>query len=537
MQVEQVDAPSRSAGASAPWLPLATAGLTLVALVLRVRAVPDDGLLFDDAWVSFGATDGSLGELLSVSTLHPGFSALLMGWARLVPDTPGWMVLPALLAGACLPAAVVWAARRLDVRPTVAVLVASLAVVAPTHVIYSGRIKPYTLETLAILVLAVSLGRLSRHRWVAADATLWVVVAVAVGSINAFALVATGLAALVLVLHPCGDRSLRIVAAAAQAMVQGALLLLLRRSFDYEALEAGWGDTFDGYVSLSANPFTTVAEVARHLSRVGQVVVVDRQWLALGIVLVAGAGLCAEALRGRHAVVARYLLLLPAVAFAGSVVERLPFGTIDQTSLFPGTRASLWLLPSVLVGLALAGERAAHHARALGGRAPVALGVSIGVLWTIVVAAALRHDVTYPAPGSDTVMAVIADRGERDLVLVMDTALWSVAAVDGAPFDLSPDASVMVGFEPEPDDRVMIVSSLDVLADSPAARRLREGAAPGTPWGCVYIVEGAVGDFDLYLDERHAALTAAGYEPVEVVEAGTSSTEVWAHTTSPTCQG
>ena len=42
-----------------------------------------------------------------------------------------------------------------------------------------------------------------------------------------------------------------------------------------------------------------------------------------------------------------------------------------------------------------------------------------------IVVGALRHDVTYPSPGSETVAAAIDGRGERDLVLVMETARWS----------------------------------------------------------------------------------------------------------------
>ena len=121
------------------------AALTVLALVVRWRALPDDGLRYDDAWVLLGASRGSPGELLSVSTMHPGFSAFLMAWSKLVPATTTWIALPALLAGALLPATVLWACRRLDVRPLVAVAVAVLAVFAPTHVVYSGRIKPYTL--------------------------------------------------------------------------------------------------------------------------------------------------------------------------------------------------------------------------------------------------------------------------------------------------------------------------------------------------------------------------------------------------------
>ena len=519
-----------------PLLSIAAGALTIAALVVRWRARSDDGLLFDDAWVAVGASRGALSDLLAVSTLHPGFSGLLMLWSSLGPTSTTWLSLPALLAGAALPVAVLWAARRLDVRPVVAVVVAFLALVAPTHVVYSGRVKPYTLETLAILVLAVTLGRISRRRWSADDAALWVVAAVAVGSVNAFALVATGVAAAVLVLHPCGDRSVRLVAAAAQAVLQGALLLVMRRSFDYEILEAGWGDTFDGYVELSANPLDAVREVATHLSRVGQVVVVDHRWLALGLVLLAGAGLVAEAWRGRHAVVARYLLALPLVALVGSTLELLPFGTIDQTSIFPGTRASLWLLPSVLVGAALAGERVAQLAQRRGPGARQGLALATASLLAVVVVDAVRFDVSYPAPGTETVVAAIDGRGDEDLVLLMLFGVWPVAAVEGTPFEVVPNRDSGVGFDPVlQDDRIEIVNPVPAWDGSPGDLRVTGGAAPGVPWRCIYVVEGAVGVFDANLDEMHAGLARAGFEQVDLVTAGQSSVEVWQHAGSPPC--
>jgi hypothetical protein len=530
-----VDAPVERPGVPAPWLPASVVGLTVLALVVRLRALPDDGLLFDDAWVAFGATRGSFGQLLSVSTLHPGYSALLMGWARFVPSTTTWMVLPALLAGAALPAAVVWAARRLDVRPAVAAGVGLLAVAAPTHVVYSGRVKPYTLETLAILVLAVALGPLSRRSWSTATAAWWVAAAVAIGSVNAFAMVATGIAAVVLVLHPCGDRALRMAAAAVQGGVQLLLLVAMRSSFDHQELEAAWGDTFDGYVRLSANPLASIGEVLLHLSRVGQVAVGAR-WLALALVLLAGAGLVAEARRGRHAVVARFLLALPLVALVGSIFEQLPFGTIDQSSAFPGTRASLWLLPSVLVGLALVGERAAVL---VGVRWPAAqrrLAVAAGVAVAVVVVGALRHDVSYPSPGSDSVAAAIAARGDGDLVLVMETARWSLAAVDGSPFDLVADDTSMVGFVPRlREGRLEMVDPAAPWLGSVAERRVAAGAAPGVPWECVVVVEGAVGVFDAIRAELHPGMVAAGFERAGLITAGASTVEVWGRPGGPTC--
>jgi hypothetical protein len=535
LQAEPVEAPPHPAAAPTSWLPVAVVGLTIAAVSVRLRALPRDGLLFDDAWVAFGASGGSPGELFAVSTLHPGFSALLMAWARLVPDTTTWMAVPALLAGACLPAVVVWASARLAVRPAIALGAGTLAVLAPTHVVYSGRVKPYTLETIAIVVLAVALGPLSRRRWQPSDAALWVVAAVVVGSVNAFALVAVGVAGLVLVLHPNRDRGVRAAAVGAQALVQLGLLAWMRASFDHRGLESAWGDTFDGYVELSADLPRSVGEVATHLTRVG-LVVVDLWWPALLLVLVAGAGLVVEARRGREPVVARFLLALPLVGFLGSVFELLPFGTRDQTRLFPGTRASLWLLPSVLLGVALAAERAFELARRRGPSAERALAAASGVALVVVALGALGRDVTYPAPGTDTVSAVVADRGPADLVLVMETARWSLAAAEERSFELVPDHVSMVGYVPALDDPGLeMVSPGSPWAGSAAQLRVAGGSSPGVPWDCVYIVEGAVGVFDGIRAELQPSMVVAGYEQRDVVHAGESSVDVWGRAGGPAC--
>ena len=514
---------------------MAVVGLTVAALVVRLRALPDDGLLFDDAWVSLGATGGSPAELFAVSTLHPGFSALLMSWAQLVPHTTTWMALPALLAGACLPAAIVWAAARLDVRPAVALGVGTLAVMAPTHVVYSGRVKPYTLETLAIVVMAVAIERLCRRRWTPTDAAVWAALAIALGSVNAFALVASGIAGVLLVLHPNRDRVVRLAAVGAQAAVQLVLLVWMRRSFDQAGLESAWGDTFDGYVHLSADVPASLGEVSTHLARVG-LVVVDLWWLALALVLVAGVGLAAEAWRGRHAVVARFLLALPLVGFVGSLFELLPFGARDQTRVFPGTRASLWLLPSVLLGIALAAERAFELARRRGPGAERTLAVGAGVALLVCVFGALGRDVSYPAPGTDTVAAVIADPGDGDLVLVMETARWSLAAAEGGRFEVQPDHESMVGYLPVLRDGALeMVAPGAPWSGSAAQQRVAAGSAPGVAWQCVYVVEGAVGVFDAIRAELQPSMVVAGYERQDLVIAGESSVEVWGRPGGPAC--
>ena len=71
----------------ATWCDLAFVSVvSVVAYRVRVGGLPSDGLIYDDAWVVAGVTKAGAGQLLTVSTNHPGFSAGLMAWARTVSE-------------------------------------------------------------------------------------------------------------------------------------------------------------------------------------------------------------------------------------------------------------------------------------------------------------------------------------------------------------------------------------------------------------------------------------------------------------------
>jgi hypothetical protein len=70
---------------------------------------------------------------------------------------------------------------------------------------------------------------------------------------------------------------------------------------------------------------------------------------------------------------------------------------------------------------------------------------------------------------------------------------------------------------------------------SAAQQRVAAGSAPGVPWACVYIVEGAVGVFDTIRAELQPSMVVAGYERQDLVIAGQSSVEVWGRAGGPAC--
>src|SRR5690606_12182420 len=144
-----------------------------------------------------------------------------------------------------------------------------------------------------------------------------------------------------------------------------------------------WETTYDGHIELVANPLELAGQVWQHLGRLGQALVDVPVHLAAGLVVVALAGLAVASVRGPVRAAARVLLALPVVAFAGSLVGLIPFGPLPFDVVFPGGRASLWLLPSLVLGLAAAVElalRAAAPHRRVVGAAVAALAVAAALV-------------------------------------------------------------------------------------------------------------------------------------------------------------
>ena len=125
----------------------------MVSYLTRHDGLPQDGLWFDDAWVATGAIHGRLSELAMVGSAHPGFTALLMGIDALGGGLYS-LALPALVAGIAGPPLLYIGLRRLGYERSISVLLASALAVAQQHIMYSGRVKGYTLDPLLILLLS-----------------------------------------------------------------------------------------------------------------------------------------------------------------------------------------------------------------------------------------------------------------------------------------------------------------------------------------------------------------------------------------------
>lgn len=416
----------------------AIAVLLVAAYLVRRLALPSNGLAFDDSWVVVGATKAGPGQLLDVSTNHPGFTVALMAWARTVSTRSELFAWVPFVFGVVAPAvAYLVAARSLRISRAVAAAAGAILLIAPEHAVYSGRVKPYVIGTLVTIGLAAAVPWLARRRWTWTTAVAWVAAALVAGSIEALTLVVTAVAMLVLVAHPAGDRVVRIGALVGQGLLQMALLVTLQGRFASSTVAKEWETTYDGYLELDRGPVSFMRQVGAHVARLGQNLVPGSKLVGVAIVALALAGLGWRSWRGSQRIAARFLLALVAVSFLGGLVRQIPFGPSIGNPVFPGGRANLWMLPSLLFGLAWAldGIRSllARRQPTLG---PVAGGV---VLAAAVLVAAVHVDDPrpYPLPGMGTLAREVRASVDDDtMVIVLPSAAWTLAAEPGIPVRL-----------------------------------------------------------------------------------------------------
>jgi hypothetical protein len=433
-------------------------GCAVVAFLVRRGGLPTDGLWLDDAWVATGALHGHLSGLLTVGSAHPGFTGLLMAWHQVGGGTLRSLAVPALVAGIAAAPLLYLGLRSFRYERSICAFLAALLVISDVHVQQSSRVKPYTIDTLAVLALALAIPRLARVRWHWQIALAWMVTALVLGSMSGYLMVATAAAGLILVLHPSSDRLVRVVAVAVQGVGQLALYLAAQRTTDLAELERFMEQAFDGHMTFYPNPLDFAAESLKHLRRVSDVYPGgSATWLSL-FALVAVAGLVIASVRGHRrseALAARVFLVVVAFAFVGSLLGRFPFGPNTRNPLADassGGRHTLWLLPAVAFGLAAALHRVR---RLVTGRVAIcrAFDAVLLIAALAVIIDGYGDPTPYPRSGSGSATELIeSEIGPRDVVIVAGGGLYSFAVSSRTPLHLAPTPDHMIGFTPVFDD-------------------------------------------------------------------------------------
>jgi hypothetical protein len=464
------------------WVPdaLIVAVLATVAFIVRRGGLPTDGLWHDDAWVVFGATKGSLSQLFTLGADHPGFTLVLMAWTRLGGSFES-TAYPVLIAGTLGPPALYLVLRYLGIARSISALLGATLAAAHIHIMYSGRVKTYTLDVLIVLALVAAVAGLANTRWRWQTAAAWVIAAAVLGSVSGFALLATAAAGIVLLLHPTSDRRVRFVSVGAQATLQVILLLAIHRTYDAHELEVFWGRRHDAYLDFDINPHQLGAELLEHLSRIAHVFPGNSGWWPTLCVLGALVGLVGAALnkrRSSNAVRARYLLVVVLVAIVGGLLDKVPFGPARggagafSATYSRGERASLWLIPLVATGLAVTLQALRTFC---GDRRWPRIGFDavLYLIAAIVVISAASHDAPpYALPGSKSATRFVqSELGKDDALLVLQGGHYQLALESefGASIRARPRESI--GFVPDfADPRVHVLREFGL--DRPVSPRV-----------------------------------------------------------------
>ena len=130
--------------------------LLAVGIVLRQRALAPRSLWLDDAWPAL-VDKVPWRQVGVVGLTSPGFSVVLKVWLQVVGFSSLRAQVPAFVCGVIGPVALYFLARRMRLSGTAAFVAAAIMLVSPAHIVYSTRVKQYTLDSLlAMLVIAAA---------------------------------------------------------------------------------------------------------------------------------------------------------------------------------------------------------------------------------------------------------------------------------------------------------------------------------------------------------------------------------------------
>lgn len=442
--------PDGTAGGRAVSLAVDTAiGVTLgVSALLLRRHLPSDGFFFDDAWMAVGVSKASLANLVTVGQSQFGFTMLVVAWSH-VFGRDGYIGFlgPTLVFGAMGPSLLFVALRRFGFARSVAALFGAMLAVINAHVIYSARVKSYTGDLVIVLVFTMLIPVLARRVWGPRTAIAWLALTFVLGSYSTFGLIAAAVAGLVIVLHPKADLRWRASAFAAQLIVHLAFFLITSRTYNSAPIFAFFRP-YDAYINFSWNPITLALRVLRHWARVAYVFPGVHGIAAAACMTLVTVGLAFAAWRGPRTYVARYLLLLLAVAIVGGIAGKLPFGPVERGVTSPPFKAVLWMIPIVAVGIAVALETV----RQLVARdtflhvAFDALAFALAIALLLGAIGARRY---YPTGARLASTRVGNEFGRNDVVWVTRFTEFSFALYSGLPYRIIETPQYSVGFEPK----------------------------------------------------------------------------------------
>ena len=130
--------------------------LGFLAVAYRLRRAPlrPRSLWLDDAWPAL-VTRVPWNRVPVVGLTSSGYSVVLKLWMHLVGFSEFHAQIPALAFGLLGPVGVFLAARRMHLTQLPAAIAGAIVLVSPDHIIYSSRVKQYTLDALLATIVII----------------------------------------------------------------------------------------------------------------------------------------------------------------------------------------------------------------------------------------------------------------------------------------------------------------------------------------------------------------------------------------------
>jgi hypothetical protein len=404
--------------------------LTVIALWLRIAPFNPPSLWLDDLWVITPSRAQSPSDAIDMMVTAPGFSVLANVLPWLVgPESWAAQLLP-LVAGVLAPAVAIVVVRWMGWGWPGAGLAATVMAVAPEHLIYSSRVKQYTLEALIGLVLVGVAWRVVERR-----SSPWVMAGLAAGA--TFLSGSAGVFAGAIVAAACalvlGDDPRRAKELMRPAVAYGTFAVawwaLYLRSNVPEGLRQFWSDAF---ITVDDGPRALLLDLRGSLGRMADgFLPVGPAWLWLT------AAACVLAIA-----MPRLLVLV-----AAPVIAAVALALFHQAPLGVG-RTDIYLLPVAALALGGAVEAVGRTRPRVSPRWLGAVAASVCVvLVSAVLARGIRDE---PYPREDVrgfIEEVSADLGPDDVALVYPATRWAWAVYSADAFAPRIDRASPTGFD------------------------------------------------------------------------------------------
>ena len=408
---------------------LTVAVLVMIAAALRYRQLSPSSLYLDDAWAALGYKAHGVRQLARTVFPDPLFALSTAGWLKAAGLSSFKAQLLPFTAGIVCPAAVYLVGRSMKLGTGAALLASALIAISPYHMIFSTRVKQYTLEALlATLMIGVAwwlLDAPSAYRWRVLTATS---IAVTVAGLAVAPVVAGAYGAALLSIRRHPELARRAVASvAAYGVVALTIFVVVVKPRSHEELKRYWR-SLGGFWTTPTHGSAPLAGLFRALGHLARGFSGLDQSIVLVVLAVAIVGAFVRSLE--RAVV----LVTPlAVAIVMSGLHIAPLGG----------RVDVYLYPSLALLIAYAVEPLFVRLRIseLAARAVALAALLVLMAFTAAPGAYLKEDIR------PLVVTLETQAHPADPVILYSSARYAFALYTSWPTNIVGNSVASVPFD------------------------------------------------------------------------------------------